>query len=80
MTDNSSCDRWELSDIVKCDSWLVFRISGSLEVSSLPAGLGSHFSLLVSVLCMTLELVAASNSSFEGVAVQGCTSPLLQRR
>ena len=38
-------------------------------MTSLPAGLGPQFSLLVSVLCLCLELSASGNSSLQGVPV-----------
>ena len=38
-------------------------------MTSLPAGLGPQFSLLVSVLCLSLELSASGNSSLQGVPV-----------
>ena len=45
------------------------RIDGSLEASSLPGGLGDRFSMMLPVMCRTLDMVAVKDYSLEGIPV-----------
>lgn len=45
------------------------RLKGSIEPSTLPAGLGSSFTLLVPVMCRNIAMVAQENFTIEGIDV-----------
>jgi len=53
----------------ECDSF-----EGSIEPSTLPAQLGSNFSILVPVMCRTLEMVSKEEHSIDGIPVTRYTA------
>jgi len=53
---------WEPSS--SCD-----RLKGSIEPSTLPAGLGSTFNLLVPVMCRNIDMVSQENLTISGIDV-----------